>query len=325
MVLSYFTGGAFEGVEDQVSPFGYGRGEGVDAGHGDPEWICSKEKPRYDQIFQSLNPCDGKVTGAGTQISPKVLSQLLNVQPHLRGTLVVDKALEALLSSTKNCSLLTELCMSLKASKDDQQNQHPHETENFDKIANALGVSAQNCNMIVQFLLNERTVHMDVGSHRMSPAVSIHSLNESIAIDESRIDLSRPASSNADIKLDSDEESDSDNEVPLLNLETHKEDTSGFFHPIIFSVKFIFLLALNILTLIITVQVMLVTILYVTSGELYIEFLVNKTPESWIDKAKDFAFGSVQESTRIHYFFELFYRHNLVNILKYVYSKVINS
>ncbi|VVC93841.1 unnamed protein product [Leptidea sinapis] len=58
--------GAFEGVEDQVSPFGYGRGEGADAGHGDPEWICSREKPRYDQLFQALGPVDGKLTGAGT-------------------------------------------------------------------------------------------------------------------------------------------------------------------------------------------------------------------------------------------------------------------
>jgi len=32
-------GGAFEGVEDQVSPFGYKRGEGIDAGAGEPEWI----------------------------------------------------------------------------------------------------------------------------------------------------------------------------------------------------------------------------------------------------------------------------------------------
>ncbi|GBP70172.1 EH domain-containing protein 3 [Eumeta japonica] len=60
-------GGAFEGVEDQVSPFGYGRGEGVDAGHGDPDWICAKEKPRYDEIFRALGPADGKVTGSAAK------------------------------------------------------------------------------------------------------------------------------------------------------------------------------------------------------------------------------------------------------------------
>ncbi|KAI5644740.1 cytoskeletal-regulatory complex EF hand domain-containing protein [Phthorimaea operculella] len=71
-------GGAFEGVEDQVSPFGYGRGEGVDAGHGDPEWICSKDKiDSYDKIFQSLNPIDGKVTGAAAK-TEMVKSKLPN-------------------------------------------------------------------------------------------------------------------------------------------------------------------------------------------------------------------------------------------------------
>jgi hypothetical protein len=58
-------GGAFEGVEDSVSPFGYRRGEGVDAGSGEPEWIVSKERYKYDALFDTLNPVDGKVTGAG--------------------------------------------------------------------------------------------------------------------------------------------------------------------------------------------------------------------------------------------------------------------
>jgi len=58
-------GGAFEGVEDKVSPFGYKRGEGIDAGSGEPEWIVSKERYKFDAIFDTLNPVDGKVTGAG--------------------------------------------------------------------------------------------------------------------------------------------------------------------------------------------------------------------------------------------------------------------
>lgn len=70
-------GGAFEGVEDKVSPFGYGRGEGADAGHGDPDWICSKEKPNTDLIFRSLNPVDGKVTGAAAK-TEMVKSKLPN-------------------------------------------------------------------------------------------------------------------------------------------------------------------------------------------------------------------------------------------------------
>lgn len=68
----YFTclmlGGAFEGVQDQVSPFGYKRGEGIDAGAGEPEWIVNKERYKYDSIFESLGPSDGKITGAGISL-----------------------------------------------------------------------------------------------------------------------------------------------------------------------------------------------------------------------------------------------------------------
>ncbi|RLU17240.1 hypothetical protein DMN91_011309 [Ooceraea biroi] len=70
-------GGAFEGVEDQVSPFGYKRGEGIDAGAGEPEWIVNKERYKYDSIFDSLGPQDGKITGAAAK-SEMVKSKLPN-------------------------------------------------------------------------------------------------------------------------------------------------------------------------------------------------------------------------------------------------------
>lgn len=57
-------GGAFVNIEDTVSPFGYKRGEGIDAGFGEPEWIVARDKPRYDTIFEALGPVDGKVTGS---------------------------------------------------------------------------------------------------------------------------------------------------------------------------------------------------------------------------------------------------------------------
>ncbi|XP_017112183.1 EH domain-containing protein 1 [Drosophila elegans] len=58
-------GGAFEGViDDHVSPFGYMKGEGIDAGYGEHEWICNKDKPRTDGIFNGLGPVDGKISGA---------------------------------------------------------------------------------------------------------------------------------------------------------------------------------------------------------------------------------------------------------------------
>ncbi|XP_046995485.1 EH domain-containing protein 3-like [Schistocerca americana] len=56
--------GALEGLEDTVTPFGYRKGEGVDAGAGEPDWIVNKDRYKYDQIFESLSPVDGKVTGA---------------------------------------------------------------------------------------------------------------------------------------------------------------------------------------------------------------------------------------------------------------------
>lgn len=60
------TGGAFEGVvDDVVSPFGYKRGEGIDAGFGEHDWICNRDRARTDPIFESLSPVDGKITGAG--------------------------------------------------------------------------------------------------------------------------------------------------------------------------------------------------------------------------------------------------------------------
>ncbi|KMQ87085.1 eh domain-containing protein 1 [Lasius niger] len=70
-------GGAFEGVEDQVSPFGYKRGEGIDAGAGEPEWIVNKERYKYDSMFESLGPQDGKITGAAAK-SEMVKSKLPN-------------------------------------------------------------------------------------------------------------------------------------------------------------------------------------------------------------------------------------------------------
>jgi len=56
-------GGAFEGYSD--SPFGIGKGEGVDrrGDHAD-EWIVSRDRYKYDEIFDRLGPVDGKITGA---------------------------------------------------------------------------------------------------------------------------------------------------------------------------------------------------------------------------------------------------------------------
>ena len=43
---------------DSQTPFMFKGGEGVNAGQGEVEWY------KYDELFDSLNPVDGKVTGA---------------------------------------------------------------------------------------------------------------------------------------------------------------------------------------------------------------------------------------------------------------------
>ncbi|KAM9355220.1 EH domain-containing protein 4 [Pholidichthys leucotaenia] len=55
------TGGAFEGSQD--GPFGRGYGEGVSAGADSEDWIVSRDKHRYDEIFFTLMPVNGKITG----------------------------------------------------------------------------------------------------------------------------------------------------------------------------------------------------------------------------------------------------------------------
>lgn len=69
------TGGAFEGVvDDIVSPFGYKRGEGIDAGFGEHDWICNRDRARTDPLFESLGPVDGKITGAGNNYTKFLIS-----------------------------------------------------------------------------------------------------------------------------------------------------------------------------------------------------------------------------------------------------------
>lgn len=65
MTDGLILGGAFEGIEDHESPFGYKKGEGIDAGSGEVDWICSRDRPRTDPLFETLNPIDGKISGAG--------------------------------------------------------------------------------------------------------------------------------------------------------------------------------------------------------------------------------------------------------------------
>ncbi|XP_077537785.1 putative achaete scute target 1 [Haemaphysalis longicornis] len=68
-------GGAFDGLEQ--SPFGFGRGEGVDAGSLEPDWIVARERFKYDELFSALGPVDGKISGAAAK-AEMVKSKLPN-------------------------------------------------------------------------------------------------------------------------------------------------------------------------------------------------------------------------------------------------------
>ena len=48
---------------DAVGPFGFGRGEGLDKGSDETDWIVARERAKYDGIFRELNPIDGKISG----------------------------------------------------------------------------------------------------------------------------------------------------------------------------------------------------------------------------------------------------------------------
>lgn len=59
------SGGAFEGSQD--GPFRHGYGEGISAGADIEDWIVSHDKHRYDEIFYTLMPVNGKITGVNAK------------------------------------------------------------------------------------------------------------------------------------------------------------------------------------------------------------------------------------------------------------------
>ncbi|XP_035278005.1 EH domain-containing protein 4 isoform X4 [Anguilla anguilla] len=59
------SGGAFEGSQD--GPFGHGYEEGVRAGADAEDWIVCRDKPKYDEIFYTLMPVNGRVSGANAK------------------------------------------------------------------------------------------------------------------------------------------------------------------------------------------------------------------------------------------------------------------
>lgn len=54
-------GGAFDGTYN--GPFMEGSTEGIYEGADDEEWVVTRDKPKYDEIFYTLAPTDGKLSG----------------------------------------------------------------------------------------------------------------------------------------------------------------------------------------------------------------------------------------------------------------------
>ncbi|XDA87771.1 hypothetical protein R6Z07F_017451 [Ovis aries] len=65
MPAQVVKGGAFDGTMN--GPFGHGYGEGAGEGIDDVEWVVGKDKPTYDEIFYTLSPVNGKITGANAK------------------------------------------------------------------------------------------------------------------------------------------------------------------------------------------------------------------------------------------------------------------
>ena len=74
---THVKGGVFTGHQDTSTPFGFKQFEGAEAGRGETEWIVSREKHKYDDVFETLRGADGKVAGSAAK-AEMVKSKLPN-------------------------------------------------------------------------------------------------------------------------------------------------------------------------------------------------------------------------------------------------------
>ncbi|XP_012504876.1 PREDICTED: EH domain-containing protein 4 isoform X2 [Propithecus coquereli] len=68
-------GGAFDGTSE--GPFNHGYGEGAKEGADEEEWVVAKDKPVYDELFYTLSPVNGKISGVNAK-KEMVTSKLPN-------------------------------------------------------------------------------------------------------------------------------------------------------------------------------------------------------------------------------------------------------
>ncbi|XP_053142503.1 EH domain-containing protein 4 isoform X1 [Hemicordylus capensis] len=65
MPMQKVQGGAFDGTT--AGPFNHGYGEGIKEGANEEEWVVAKDKPAYDEIFYTLSPINGRISGASAK------------------------------------------------------------------------------------------------------------------------------------------------------------------------------------------------------------------------------------------------------------------
>lgn len=75
MPTQIVQGGAFDGTAE--GPFNQGYGEGAKEGADEEEWVVAKDKPVYDELFYTLSPVNGKITGVNAK-KEMVTSKLPN-------------------------------------------------------------------------------------------------------------------------------------------------------------------------------------------------------------------------------------------------------
>ncbi|KAL6035828.1 hypothetical protein STEG23_005225, partial [Scotinomys teguina] len=75
MPTQMVQGGAFDGTTE--GPFNQGYGEGAKEGADEEEWVVAKDKPVYDELFYTLSPINGKISGVNAK-KEMVTSKLPN-------------------------------------------------------------------------------------------------------------------------------------------------------------------------------------------------------------------------------------------------------
>lgn len=64
--------------DQQATPFELGGVEGINAGLGETDWIVTRSRHEYDQVFNQLSPQNGKISGAAAK-QEMIKSKLVSV------------------------------------------------------------------------------------------------------------------------------------------------------------------------------------------------------------------------------------------------------